>query len=66
MDVFLKSMISIHLKNIYMYVCMYVWLCWVFIAVPMLSLVVDSGGCFVVTVHGLLIVEASLVVEHRL
>ena len=31
-----------------------------------LSLVVASGGYFLVTVHELLIVEASLVVEYRL
>ena len=27
-----------------MYVCMYVWLCWVFVSVRGLSLVVASGG----------------------
>ena len=31
-----------------------------------LSLVVASGGYFLVAVHELLILEASLVVEHRL
>ena len=40
-------------------------LCWVFVAARGLSLVAASGGYFVV-VHGLLIVVASLVAEHRL
>ena len=29
---------------LFMYVCMYVWLCWVFVSVRGLSLVVASGG----------------------
>ena len=41
----------------------YFWLCWVFVAARGLSLVAASGGY---AVHGLLIVVASLVVEHRL
>ena len=77
MDVFLKSMISVHLLKtstyicmhtyiyICVYVCTYLWLCWVFIVVRMLSLVVESGGYFLITVHGLLIMAASLV-ERRL
>ena len=42
------------------------WLRWVFIAARGLSLVVASGGLLFVAVHGLLIVVASLVVEHGL
>ena len=42
----------------------YFWQCWVFVNLCRLSLVEASGGCFVVA-HGLLIVVASLVAEHR-
>ena len=41
------------------------WLCWVFVSVCGLSLVVTSRGYSLIVVHGLLIVVASLVVEHR-
>ena len=41
------------------------WLHWVFVAVHGLSLVAVSRG-YSVAVHGLLIVVASLVAEHRL
>ena len=44
----------------------YFWLCWVFVVARGLSLVVASGGYSFVVVHGLLIVVASLVVEHGL
>ena len=37
-----------------------------FTAVSGLSLVVESGGCSLVSVHELLVVAASLVAEHRL
>ena len=47
-------------KKIFIYFC----LCWVFVAGRRLSLFVASGGCTVAAVHGLLIVVASLVVEH--
>ena len=43
----------------------YFWLCWVFIAAHRLSLVAASRGYSADTVHGLLIVMASLA-EHRL
>ena len=43
---------------------MYFWLCWVFVVG--FSLVAVSRGYSLVGVHGLLIVVASLVVEHRL
>ena len=46
------------------YLFIYFWLCWVFVAAHGLSLVAASGGF--VAVHGLLIVVASLVVEHGL
>ena len=42
------------------------WLCLVFVAVHMLSLVAASRGCSVVVVCGLLIVVPSLVAEHDL
>ena len=48
------------LKNIYF------WLCWVFVAVCGLSLVVASGGYSLVVVHRLLVAVASLVSEFRL
>ena len=44
----------------------YFWLCWVFIAVQGLALVVASWGHSLVVVCGLPIVVASPVVEHRL
>ena len=44
-----------------MYVCIYFWLCWAFIAVCRLSLVVGSGGYSLAVVHGPLIAVASLV-----
>ena len=42
------------------------WLHWVFIAAHGISIVVESGSCSLVVVHGLLISVASLVEEHRL
>ena len=49
------------------------WLCWVFImahelfiAAHGLSLVAANGVCFLVVVCGLLLVMASLIVEHGL
>ena len=53
-------------KIIYIFnLFIYLWLCWVFVAVRGLSLVAGSGLLFVV-VHGLLIAVASLVAEHGL
>ena len=49
-------------KHFYLFI--YFWLHWVSIAALGLSLVVVSGGLF--AVHRLLIVLASLVVEHGL
>ena len=45
---------------------LFIWLCWVFIAVHGLCLVASSMDYSLVGVHGLLIVMASLVVEHGL
>ena len=50
----------------YIYLFIYFWLRWVFIAAHWLSLVAASGGLLFVAVRGLLIVVASLVAEHRL
>ena len=50
----------------YIYIFIYFCLLWVFVAVHGLSLVVDSVGYFLASVHGLLIVVASLVEEHWL
>ena len=50
-----------------MYLFIYFWLRWVFIAAHGLSLVAASGGGLLfVAVRGLLIVVASLVAEHGL
>ena len=48
-----------------MYICMYVWLCWVFAAAQAFSSCGEQG-LFFVAVRGLLIVVASLVAEHGL
>ena len=42
------------------------WLCWVFIAVPEVSLVEANGGYSLVKVGRLLVAVASLVLEHGL
>ena len=47
---------------IFYYLFIYLWLCWVFVAVHRLSLVAVSRGCSLVVVFGPLIVLASLVV----
>ena len=44
----------------------FIWLCWVFVAVCGLSLVVESSGYSPVAVRRLLIAAAPLAVEHRL
>ena len=44
----------------------YLWLCWVLVAVQAFSLVAVSGGYCLVAACGLLFVGASLVAEHRL
>ena len=57
--------IYIYILNI-LFIFIYFWLYWVFIAVHGLSLVVASGVYSLVLVHRLLIVVASLIVEHGL
>ena len=42
------------------------WLRWIFVAVSGLSPVVVRGGYSLISVNGLLIAVAPLVVEHRL
>ena len=44
----------------------YLWLPWVFVAACGFSLVVESRGYSLIAVHGRLIVAVSLVVQHRL
>ena len=55
---------SLSLNTVYLLI--FFWLHWIFIAVHELSLVVVSRGSSPVVVHGLLIVVASLVAGHRL
>ena len=45
---------------------MYFWLCLVFTNAHVLSLVTVSAGFSLIVVHGLLIVVASILPEHRL
>ena len=42
------------------------WLCWVFTALPRLSLVSANGGYSLVVVHGLLTAGVSLAMGHSL
>ena len=53
-------------KKLLIYLVIYFWLLWVFVAACTLSLVAVSWGYSRVAVCGLLIVVASLVVEHVL
>ena len=55
----------LNLCIIILFLSVYFWLCCVF-PVLGLSLAAVSGGCCLAAVHGLLIVVASLVVEHGL
>ena len=55
-------LLSFFFKTIYLFISLH----WVFVAACRLSLVVVSGGYFLVAVRGLLIAVASLSVEHRL
>ena len=50
--------------RVFVFICF--WLRWVFVAVLGLSLVLASGGCSLVAMHGLLLAVASLLVEHGL
>ena len=49
-----------------LFVCLFVWLCWIFFAAQAFSLVAASGGQSPVGVRGFLIAVASLVAEPRL
>ena len=51
---------------LFIYLFIYLWLRWVFIAARGLSLVAVERGLLFVAVRGLLIEVASLVAEHRL
>ena len=55
-----------HVYFIKIYLFIYLWLCWVFVPVHGLSLVVASRGYHLAVVRGRLIAVASLVAEHRL
>ena len=57
-------LIIIFLKFIYLVI--YFWLHWVFVATCRLSLAAASGGLLFIAVHLLLVVVTSLVAEHRL
>ena len=55
--------VALFFKKIYLFI--YFWLCWVFIAARGLFSSCGERGLLFVAVHGLLIVVASLVAEHR-
>ena len=50
----------------YLFLFIYFWLCWDFVASGGLSLVVVSRDCSLVVVQGILVAVASPVVEHGL
>ena len=52
--------------NKFIYLFIYFWLHWVFVAAHRLSLVVASGGYSFIAVRRLLVVVASLFEEHGL
>ena len=52
--------------HVYTALFIYFWLLWIFIAERRLSLVAESWDYSLVVVHGLFIVVASLVGEHRI
>ena len=51
---------------LFIYFYIYFWLCWVFVSVQGLSLVVASGGHSSSQCVGLFTIAASIVAEHRL
>ena len=51
------------LKNNFIYLFIYFWLCWAFVAAPGFSLAAAGEGCSLAVVHGLLIGVTSLVAE---
>ena len=50
----------------YIILFIYFCLCWIFIAAEAFSVVMETGGCSLVVVLGLLLAVASLVGEHGL
>ena len=44
---------------LFIYLCIYLWLCWFFVAARGLSLVVVSGGLLFVAVRGLLLLRST-------
>ena len=63
-DYLLPFTLELFFFNFYLFI--YLWLCWVFVSVRGLSLVVASGGPLFIAVRRPLIIAASLVAEHRL
>ena len=61
-----KPMLFLAVSAVFFFFFFFFWLCWVFVAVRRLSLVVASAGLLFVVVRGLLIAVASLFAEHRL
>ena len=53
-------------NSLFFLICIYLWLCWVFITACRFSLVAVSEGCPPGSGCGLLVVAASLVVEYGL
>ena len=59
-----KVIIFMHILKILIYLVSYFWLCWIFVAAPGFSLVVESKGYSLAGLPGLLIAMASCVGEH--
>ena len=63
---FLNNLSSLQSGQTFIYLFIYLWLCWVFVPVRGLSLVAASGGHSPSWCAGLFTIAASLVAEHRL
>ena len=61
-----SDLISLKIKKILKNLYLFLPLCWAFIAVHGLSLVVESRGYSLVEEHGLLITVACLIADRRL
>ena len=62
-----KPLLSdIYLFHLKIYLCIYFWLCWVFVDGGRFSLLAASWGYSLVAMRGLLTAVAPLVAEHRL
>ena len=59
-----KVIIFMHILKNLIYLVSYFWLCWIFVAAPGFSLVVESKGYSLAVLPGLLIAMASCVGEH--